>query len=90
MWDTKSINQNGIRPLQDTLEAFTKINIPKTGKNRSRSSKQHLSKCIEILSAQTDILRKFLKKQTEWIWTDENTKAFINLKNRIIQLQLQF
>ena len=33
---------------------------------------QYLSKYIENLSAQTDILRKLLKKQNKWEWTGEN------------------
>ena len=41
---------------------------------------QYLSKYIENLSAKTDILRKLLKKQNEWIWTDEHTEAFNKLK----------
>ena len=28
------------------------------------------------MSANTDVLRKLLKKQNEWIWTDEHTEAF--------------
>ena len=47
---------------------------------------QYLSKYIENLSAQTDILRKLLKKQNKWICTDEHTKAFNNLKKLITQL----
>ena len=40
---------------------------------------QCLSKYINNLSAQTDGLRQLLKKDNEWIWTDEHTKAFENL-----------
>ena len=38
---------------------------------------------MKIYKAQTDKLRKFLRKQYEWKWTDEYTKAFNNLKNPI-------
>ena len=47
---------------------------------------QYLSKYIENLSAQTDILRKLLKKQNKWEWTEEHTNAFNNLKKVITQL----
>ena len=40
---------------------------------------QYLSKYIENLSAQTYILRQLLKKDTEWKWTEEHTKASENL-----------
>ena len=58
------INQDGIRPVQDKLEAITKINIAKNEKELKSflGAKQYLSKHIKNLSAQTDILRKLLKK----------------------------
>ena len=34
----------------------------------------YLSKDIEILSTITDILRKLLKKQNDWIWAEVHTK----------------
>ena len=43
---------------------------------------QYLSKYIENLSAQTDILRQLLKKDNNWNWTTEHTKAFENLKQK--------
>ena len=47
---------------------------------------QYLSKYIENLSANTDVLRKLLKKQNEWIWTDEHTEAFNKLKEGITEI----
>ena len=47
---------------------------------------QYLSKYINNLSAQTDSLRQLLKKDTEWIWTGEHTKAFENLKQKITEI----
>ena len=38
------------------------------------------------MSANTDVLRKLLKKQNEWIWTDEHTKAFNKLKEGITKI----
>ena len=48
---------------------------------------QDLSKCIENLSANTNILRKLLTKQNEWKWTEDYTNAFINIKEYIINIQ---
>ena len=47
---------------------------------------QYLSKYIEKLSANTNILRKLLKKQNERIWTDEHTEAFNKLKEGITKI----
>ena len=62
-WMGHQINQDGSRPLQDKLEAITKINIPKNEKKLKSflGAIQYLSKYIKNLSAQTDILRKLLK-----------------------------
>ena len=35
---------------------------------------------------QTDLLRKLLKKQNKWEWTEEHTNAFNNLEKLITQL----
>ena len=47
---------------------------------------QYLSKYINNLTAQTDSLRQLLKKETEWIWTEEHTQAFENLKQKITEI----
>ena len=87
-WVGHKIDQQGIRPLQDELEAITKINIPKNEKELKSflGAIQYLSEYIENLSANTDILRKLLKKQIEWIWTDELTKAFNKIKEGITKI----
>ena len=79
------IDQQGIRPLQDQLEPITKMDIPKNGKelNAFLGAIQYLSKYTETLSANTDNLRNLLKKQNDWIWTDEHTEAFNKLKKGI-------
>ena len=82
------IDQQGIRPLEDKLEAITKIDIPKNEKELKSflGAIQYLSKNMENLSENTDILKKLLKKQNEWIWTDEHTEAFNKLKQDIKKL----
>ena len=47
---------------------------------------QYLSKYIDNLSAQTDSLRQLLKKDTEWLWTEEHTRAFENPEQNITEI----
>ena len=87
-WVGHKIDQQEIRPLQDKLEAITKINKPKNEKELKSflGAIQYLSKYIENLSANTDVLRNLLKKQNEWIWTEEHTEAFNKLKEGITKI----
>ena len=83
-WDIQ-IDQQGKRPLQDTLEAITKTNTPKIEKKLKSflGAIQNLSKHIEKLSANTDVLGKLLKKQNKWNWTEKPTNSFNILKEHI-------
>ena len=87
-WVGHKIDQQGIRSLQDKLDAIKKINIPKNVKELISflGAIQYLSKYIENLSTNTDILQKLLKKRNEWIWTEEHTRAFNNLKECITKI----
>ena len=87
-WVGHRIDQQGIRPLQDKLDAIEKINIPKNEKELKSflGAIQYLSKYNENLSTNTDIQRKLLKKQNKWFWTEENTRTLINLKECITKI----
>ena len=84
-WIGHKIDQNGIRPLKYKLEAITKIGKPKNEKELKSflGAIHYLSEYLENLSAQTDVLRKLMKKQNKWEWTEEHTNAFNNLKKLI-------
>ena len=84
-WVGHKIDQQGIRPLKDILEAITKIDIPKKEKelNSFLGAIQYLSKYMENLPANTDILRILLKTQNNWIWTDEHTETFNKIENAL-------
>ena len=70
-WVGHIIDQNGIRPLQDKLKAIQELKEPKSEKELKYflGAIQYLSKYIENLSAQTDLLRQLLKKNNKWDWT---------------------
>ena len=77
-WIRHKIDQNGIRPLQDKLMAIKNLKQPNNEKELKSflGAIQYLSKYIDNLSAQTDSLRQLLKKDNDWIWTEEHTAAF--------------
>ena len=87
-WIGHKIDQNGIRPLQDKLLAIKNLQKPENEKELKSflGAIQYLSKYIENLSAQTDVLRQLLKKGNDWIWTEEHTEAFENLKQKITEI----
>ena len=47
---------------------------------------QRLSKYINNLSSQIGSLRQLLKKDNGWLWTEEHTQAFENLKQKITEI----
>ena len=87
-WIGHKIDQNGIRPLQDKLMAIKNLKQPNNEKELKSflGAIQYLSKYINNLSAQTDSLRQLLKKDNDWIWTEEHTAAFENLKQKITEI----
>ena len=74
-----------LRPLLDKLMAIKNLKRPSNEKELKSflGAIQYLSKCVDNHSAQTDSLRLLLKKDNEWLWTEEHTQAFINLKQKI-------
>ena len=87
-WIGHRIDQAGIRPLQDKLLVIKELKQPNNEKELKSFSGaiQYLSKYIDNPSAQTDSLRQLLKKNTKWLWTEEHTRAFENLKQKITEI----
>ena len=87
-WIGHKIDQNGIRPLQDKLKVIKNLEQPNNEKELKSflEAFQYLSKNIDNLSAQTDSLRQLLKKDKDWIWTEKQTQAFGNLKQKITEI----
>ena len=87
-WIGHKIDQNGIRPLQDKSMAIKNLKQPNNEKELKSflDAIQYLSKYVDNLSAQTDSLRQLLKKDKDWLWTEEHTQAFENLKQKITEI----
>ena len=77
-WIGHKLDQNGISPLQDKLMARKDLRQPNNEKEVKSilGAIQYLSKYIDNISAQTDSLRHLLlKKDTEWVWTEEHASV---------------
>ena len=72
-WLGYHINQSGVYPMKEKIEAITKLNAPKNAKELKflLGSIQHLSKFIHNLSKKTNRMKKLLKNETRWEWTPE-------------------
>ena len=81
-WLGHIINENGVKPTSDKMEALTKTPPPKNQKQLKSFSGaiQHLSKFKKNLSSKTDNLRKLLKKEQEWTWDENRQKEFEGLR----------
>ena len=83
-WIGHKIDQHSIRPLQDKLMAIKNLKQPNNEKELKSflGAIQYLSKHTDNLFAQTDSLRQLLTKDEDWLWTEEHTQAFENLKQK--------
>ena len=86
-WLGYFINQSGVKPIKDKIEAITKLAAPKNVKELKSflGSIQNLSKFINNLSKKTDRMRKLLKKDVKWEWTAEVDEDFQKLKKEITE-----
>ena len=82
------------RATETTENRFVRPAATKVKKDKSLRIALDLRNLNEVtikrkatLSANTDILRKLLKKQNEWIWTEEHTEALNKLKEGITKIQ---
>ena len=70
-WLGHEINENGIKPNDEKVEAILKLKPPENTKDLKSflGAIQYMAKFLPKLSEQTDRLRKLLKKNEPWIWT---------------------
>ena len=75
------IDLEGVRPLQDKLEAITKINTP-----RNENELKYFLRAIQYhpiyianLSASSAFLSKLLKNHNYWKWTEESNECITNI-----------
>ena len=86
-WLGHKITQTGITPLTNKTEAIGKLSAPSNLKKliSFRGSVHRLEKFIPNLSQLCYPLRPLLKKNTKFIWTDEDEKQFTLIKEKIAE-----
>ena len=77
-WLRHEIDENGIKPNEEKVEAILKLKPPENTKELKSflGAIQYMAKFLPKLSEQTDRLRKLLKKNEPWKWAEEQQKDF--------------
>ena len=80
-----TISAKGIHPTVDKVDAIKKFPQPTCRKEISSflGMVNYLARFIPGLASETDKLRKLLRKDTAWVWGEEQSKAFTRLKNLV-------
>ena len=77
-WLGHEIDENGIKPNEEKVEAILKLNPPETNKELKSflGAIQYMAKLLPRLSERTDRLRKLLKNNETWNWGTEQNEDF--------------
>ena len=84
-WLGHEINENGIKPNEEKVEAIIKLKAPENTKDLKSflGAIQYMAKFLPKLSEQTDRLRKLLKKKEPWTWGPEQETDFSRTKQML-------
>ena len=86
-WLGHEINENGIKPNDEKVEAILNLKPPENTKDLKSflGAIQYMAKFLPKLSEQTDRLRKLLKKNEPWIWGPEQETDFNRIKQMLTE-----
>ena len=86
-WLGHEIDENGIKPIEEQVEAILKLNPPENTKelNPFLGAIQYMAKYLPKLSEKTDRLRKLLKKNETWNWGTEQEEDFGKIKQMLTE-----
>ena len=75
-WLGHEIDDNGIKPNEETVEATLRLKPPQNTKELKSflGAIQYMEKFLPKLSERTETLRKLLKKNDPWNWEEEQQK----------------
>ncbi|XP_055708814.1 uncharacterized protein K02A2.6-like [Phlebotomus papatasi] len=76
------ISADGLRPDESKLQAIDQLQVPTDKKSLQRflGMINYVGKFIPNLSDRTEPLRQLLKKDSSWVWTEYQQRAFEKLK----------
>ena len=86
-WLGHEINENGIKPNEEKVEAILKLKAPENTKDIKSflGAIQYMAKFLPKLSERTDRLRKLLKKNEPWKWGPEQETDFNRTKQMLTE-----
>ena len=86
-WLGHEIDENGIKPNEEKIEAIQKLKPPENTKELKSflGAIQYMAKFLPKLSEQTDRLRNLLKKNEPWKGGDEQQKDFKKIKQMLTE-----
>ena len=86
-WLGHEIDENGIKPNEEKVEAILKLKLPENTKELKSflGAIQYMAKFLPKLSEQTDRLRKLLKKNEPWKWGEEQQKDIGKIKQMLTE-----
>ena len=72
-WLGHEIDENGIKPYEEKVEAILKLNPPENTKDLKSflGAIQYMANFLSKLPERTDQLQKLLKKNETWSWRTE-------------------
>ena len=86
-WLGHEIDENGIKPNEEKVEAILKLKLPENTKELKSflGAIQYMAKYLPKLSERTDRLRKLLKKNEQWNWGPEQETDFNRIKQMLTE-----
>ena len=86
-WLRHEINENGIKPNEEKVEAILKLKAPEITKDLKSflGAIQYMAKFLPKLSERTDRLTKLLKKYELWKWGQEQETDFNRIKQMLTE-----
>ena len=86
-WLGQKNDENGIKPIEEKVEAILKLNQPENTKelNSFLGAIQYMAKFLPKRSERTNRLRKLLKKNGTWNWGTEQDEDYGKIEQMLAE-----